>query len=173
MYMNAVIIQLPIRPYLKKWIAKTNPIDPFVISVGSKCFYSSIILQKMEVRALPDVKESAGLTEYLNIQLPLAVINSKKFTITKDTVVHIDNNLRHMFAEQLKAHVEMIQKSRGHIFNEIDQFMRYYDISEDDCKFETLVKKYYRARLLKEEKTKMIHHPAASPAPDLFGQANG
>lgn len=101
----------------------------------------------MEVSSLPDVKEMSGQSEILSILIPEAVISSKKFSITKESLIHFDNNLRSLFSDQLKAYVDLHQDSRGDIFRHIDKFMDYYNITEDDCKFETLVKKYYRARM--------------------------
>jgi hypothetical protein len=51
-----------------------------------------------------------------------------------------------MFDQQLVDFITMTNKQKGDIKDSIICFMEYYDLSEDEISWETLVKMYYRAR---------------------------
>lgn len=75
-----------------------------------------------------------------------SVMNEKKFWLTSETPLIIDKRLKAMFDQQLVDFITMTNKQKGDIKDSIICFMEYYDLSEDEISWETLVKMYYRAR---------------------------
>lgn len=69
-----------------------------------------------------------------------------RFLIDQETVVQIDGRLRDLFFQTLFNFVTMQYEVKGDYYNGIHKFMNFYDINDDDIKFETLVKDYYRER---------------------------
>lgn len=149
-------VKIPIKKYLKKFIAKTHETEPFVISTG-KCHFSALIMDPIKKDYHKTFLKPDG-SDYtdLSVMIPL---NERKFTVDKETILRINQRLKSMFDQQLFDMVSIYNQKKGNIFDGIQEFVDYYNISEDDLKFETIVKKYYRARLPekpKKEKKKSL-----------------
>lgn len=145
-------VKIPVKKYLKKFIAKTHQTEPFVLSTG-KCHFSALIMDpiKKDYHKTVLKPDEGGYTD-LSVMIPLS---ERKFTVDKETILRINQRLKSMFDQQLFDMVSMFNQKKGDMFDGIQQFVDYYNMSEDDLKFETIVKMYYRARLpekIKKEK---------------------
>jgi len=124
-------------------------------------------MQKLERSALPDIKEYDGIDELFEVELNNTVMNEKKFTVTAQTVLHFNRTIDALFQKQLNESMTIQRKKIGDVFLYIPEFCALYGISEDDMKFETLVKRYYRWRNPPEPK--VTHDGLAGVQPELFG----
>lgn len=142
-------VKIPIKLYLKKFIAKTHCTDPFTITTG-RCHFSALILDPIKKDYHKHIlKPEEGVYTDLILLVPL---NERKFTVDKETVLRINQRLKSMFDQQLTDMVTMTNQKKGNIFESVKIFTSYYDIQEDDLKFETVVKMYYRARFPQDRK---------------------
>lgn len=141
-----VDVSIPIRPYLKKWISSNKEVEPFNISL-TKCHFSAILLEPLQKERIKvGSSEHKFLTDKLCCRMSSSVMNEKKFWLTSETPLIIDKRLKAMFDQQLVDFITMTNKQKGDIKDSIICFMEYYDLSEDEISWETLVKMYYRAR---------------------------
>lgn len=142
-----VDVDIAIRPYLKKWISSNKQVEPcFHVSL-TKCHFSALFLEPLKKNVQKvGTGEHKFLTERLKLRMSSTVMNEGKFWCDARTVLLIDKRLKAMFDQQLVDFITMTNKQKGDIKESINCFMEYYDLSEDDISWETLVKMYYRAR---------------------------
>lgn len=141
-----VDVSIPIRPYLKKWISSNKEVEPFHLSL-TKCHFSAILLEPLQKERIKvGLSEHKFLTDQIRCRMSSSVMNEKKFWLTSETPLIIDKRLKAMFDQQLVDFITMTNKQKGDIKDSIICFMEYYDLSEDEISWETLVKMYYRAR---------------------------
>lgn len=136
-------VQIPIKTYLIKFLAKNNEIEPFLASTG-KCHFSSIILDPLKKDFVKDdLKLDEGKYQNLRVSLPLG---ENRFWFDKTSILRINQRLQSMFNQQLCDMVSITNERKGDIFFRVQQFCDYFQIGEDDLKFDAVIKMYYRAR---------------------------
>lgn len=136
-------IVVPVKTYLVKFIAKNYSVEPFIVKKNS-CHISAIILDQIKKSySKPQLAYKEEIYTQLTCMVPLS---ENKFTVDQETVLRINQNLKEMFDQQLSDMVSMTNKKIGDIRNAVFQFCDYYGITEDDLKYDTVVKMYYRAR---------------------------
>ena len=141
-----ITITIPIKPHLKKMIARTKKVDPFTISMG-KCFYSGIIYQPLLKHSIRvKAKDTKKFTEQLPIVIPSDLAKENRFTWDARTLAFIDSALSGIFEDKLFMYLDDNCFEKGDIQTYINRFMDNYDITEDDIQYETLKKMYYRKR---------------------------
>jgi len=141
-----VDVDIPIRGYLKKFISVSKDTEPFIVQL-SKCHFSAIIyepLKKPYVKV--GISEFKNLDARLKVRMNSTVMRESKFWFDVETIMCIDSRLKAMFDQQLIDFITIMQKKKGDIKESIFAFMEYYNLSDDDIKWDTLVKMYYRAR---------------------------
>jgi hypothetical protein len=144
-----ITVEIPIKGYLKKFIAKDHEVEPFKISLG-KCHFSSIILDPIKRDYSKfHLLEKEGKYEMMKILVPFP---EKKFTVDQETVLRINQRLKEMFDQQLSHMVTMCNERKGDIYNQVQRFVDFYGITDDDLDFYTVVKMYYRRRHPSESK---------------------
>lgn len=139
-------IKIPIRSYLKKFIAYTHPVEPFALSNGKNCAYSSIFLERLGKGFQPLKEEYKDYNDTLTLLMNSSICRYNSFNITPETITHIDGKLRDLFMRQMFITIDLIEEKKGDIFAAIRDYMKQLDITEEDIKFETLIKNYYRYR---------------------------
>ena len=166
-----VIIQLPIRTYLKKFLAKHNEIYPFVLA-PSKCHISAVILESLSVPDHVKWEHAHQLNDTIEIVFNSEILQTHDFTLSNDRLKKVDQYLRSIFLHTFGPSVSLRYEQTGDIFRGIRAFMDYYNIEEDDIMFETLVKDFYRFRkkpienkVIKKMKSRRKFH---SVQPSLF-----
>lgn len=141
-----VDVRIPIRPYLKKFIASNKDVEPFNVSL-TKCHFSALFLEPLKKDVIKvGETEHKYLTDSINLRMSSTVMREGKFWWDHRTVLLIDKRLKAMFDQQLVDYINMANQQKGDIKDSINCFMDYYNLSEDDISWETLFKMYYRAR---------------------------
>jgi hypothetical protein len=137
-------VEIPLKCYLLKFIAKNHDINPFKLSTG-KCHLSSIILDPLKKEGSIKPPLRGDDTKYVNLicSIPLG---EQRFFFDESSILRINQRLDSMFDQQLCDMVSITNERKGDIFARVKQFTDYYNIGEDDLKFETVIKMYYRAR---------------------------
>jgi len=145
-----ITVQIPIRSYLKKFIAASNSIDPFKISL-KRCHFSAIILEPLQRdKVLIKDQEKFRLNDELICAFSNEALREKKFWISSDAVVTIDFRLKSIFDQSLIDFININHVKGTTIESNILKFLDYYKISEEDLSLETAQKMYYRARYPKQ-----------------------
>lgn len=139
-------ITIPIRGYLKRFIASNNEIQPFQLKM-TKCAISGLILESTK----KDYKRSEDFTtkelnEKFTFTMSAELQKKNRFWMDERMVKIFDSRLKNMFDQQLIDFVTIQNEKIGDIKTAILQFMDYHGISEDDLAWETVCKMYYRAR---------------------------
>lgn len=148
-------ITLPIQPHLLKMISKTNSVDPFVIK--QRCHYGQIIFSNLKKNYV-DTQPPTNTKAYSgNLQVLIAneLAKQNKIILDDKTVQSIHQALNSLFYDKLFTLLDFNASGKGDIKENINRFMESYDITEDDLKRETVVKKYYRYRQNKDENDKI------------------
>lgn len=139
-------ITIPMRGYLKKFIASNNEITPFKIRI-TKCAVSGLILETLKKdfkRA--DKFNAKELNDKFTFTMTAELQQKNRFWMDERMVKILDSRLKDMFDQQLTDFVTINNSKIGDIKVSILQFMDFYDITEDDLPWETVCKMYYRAR---------------------------
>lgn len=141
-------VTIPLKTYLIKFIAKNHSIDPFILSKG-KCHISSLILDplKKEGSIRPPLKPEIGNYADLVCLIPNG---DTRYFFDQSSVLRINQRLDSMFDQQLCDMVSITNERKGDINQRIQQFVDFYNISEDDLAMPTIIKMYYRARYQKD-----------------------
>lgn len=140
-------VTIPVRKYLKKFIASHSSVEPYFELKLTRCHFSALFLEPLlKTRPQASLKEKDHLNDELVLRMGPSVIREKKFWFTEETIMSVDYRLKAMFDQQLIDHVTMSNEKIGDIKVSILGFMNYYDITEDDIPWDTLTKMYYRAR---------------------------
>lgn len=144
--MEAFEITIPIRGYLKKFIASNHEISPFKVRI-TKCAISGLILESLK----KDFKRSEDfstkeLNDKFTFSMSAELQKKNRFWMDERVVKILDSRLKDMFDQQLTDFVTINNEKIGDIKVSILQFMDYYGITEDDLPWETVCKMYYRAR---------------------------
>lgn len=147
MNVYTIKVTLPIRSYLKKFIAKFKEVEPFLLE-QKRCHFSAIILEPLENQ---DPKcgeiEKIRFNEELTCLYHSADLRKKSFSLTHESILLIDFRLKTMFDQQLVDFINMVRAgAEMTIEDAILLFCKHYDISDDDLALETVQKMYYRAR---------------------------
>jgi hypothetical protein len=145
-----ITCSIPIRSYLKQFIAKNHDVDPFKLSIG-KCHISAIIFESFKENFKSvSLKEEKHLNDSLIISMSSTAAKHGRFLIDDETIWQIDGRLDDLFHQTLFDFVTMQYEVKGDYYNGILRFMKFYEIDEEMVKFETLVKSYYRYRKSKD-----------------------
>jgi hypothetical protein len=150
---NYITVLIPIKTYLVKFIGKFKEIEPFYVKKNN-CHISAIILDQVK-KYYSKNRLSFHEDKYTNFECKIP-LSENRFTVDQETVLRINQNLDHMFDQQLIDMVSMSQEKRGDILESIQIFLKYYELEEDDLAVPTCVKMYYRARYPRDESDKKI-----------------
>jgi uncharacterized protein YwgA len=144
-------LTIPIKPFLKKMIAKNNAVEPFLIK--QRCHYGQLIFGNLK-RNYIDIKVPANQNypEQLSILISTELSKQNRVMIDTRTVAAINQALSSMFYDKLFTFLECSSHGKGDIKRNVEQFLDTYEITEDDLKRDTLIKKYYRWRQKHPEK---------------------
>ena len=141
-----VKIELPIRSYLKKFIAASKEVAPFHI-VNKRCHFSALILEPLgKDEAICKEVDKIRLNEVLTCIYHSFQLSQKKLNLSHEGILLIDFRLKEMFDQQLIDFININHSKECSIQESIQKFLNYYQITEDDLSNDTAVKMYYRAR---------------------------
>lgn len=144
--MCSFTITIPIRPHLKKMIARSKSVDPFIISKG-KCHYSHAIYNALRSSASRHtMKHPEVLSESLPIYINNTLFKSGRYVVDDRLVSNVDNILQSLFEDKLFTYLDDNASGKGDIKDYIDKFRDNYNLTEEDAKYDTLKKMYYRHR---------------------------
>ncbi len=141
-----ITVKIPIRSYLKKFIAGSNNVEPFKVS-NKRCHFSAIILEPLQKEKVkvPEV-EKIRWNDELICTFDTETLKEKKFWISIEAMNSIDFRLKSVFDQALCDFISINHKRGTTIEDNIEMFLDFYEISEDDLSVETAQKMYYRAR---------------------------
>lgn len=142
----AIKIELPIRSYLKKFIAASNEIEPFHIQ-NKRCHFSALILEPLGRESIVFAdKERVRLNDMLNCIYYSDQLAKKKLNLSHEGILLTDFRLKELFDQQLIDFININHSKSFTIQQSIQKFLDYYKINEDDLSNDTALKMYYRAR---------------------------
>lgn len=149
-------ITLPIRGYLKKFIAHSHEIYPLRVSTGRNNHitdYIYTILSTNNVEAGVSVKNKQ-INDTIDLEIPWALHQTGKYHFSYKHVIRIDRFVKSLFDNRLYDYLDESRDKRGDIKALILKFMDKYDLSEADITFENLKKNYYRHTAEKNRRAK-------------------
>lgn len=139
-------ITIPIRPHLKKMIARTKSTDPFIISKG-KCHYSHALYNALRSNVSRHIlKHPDALSEVLPIYINNTLFKDGRYVVDDRMVNNIDCVLQSMFEDKLFTYLDDNAEGKGDIKEYIEKFRDNYGLTEEEAKYDTLKKMYYRYR---------------------------
>lgn len=138
---------IPIRSHLKKMIAASVDVNPLVVSVG-KNVYGGILYLCLQRQSLPSVEKRSAerFNDSLDILIPSEISKEGRFVFDPQRVSFIDKMLRGIFDEKLMEYLMDNCKQKGDVQFYCLQFMKRYDISEDEISLYALEKSFLRFR---------------------------
>lgn len=152
-----ITVTIPIRSYLKKFIAGSREVEPFRIS-HKRCHFSAVILEPLSKEEIKLKDKNIFLdklrwNDSLLCCFDAETLREKKFWISSESAISIDFRLKEMFDQQLIDFININHKKGVTIEDNILKFLDYFDITDDDLTLETAQKMYYRARYPKQSKS--------------------
>lgn len=142
-----VTVQIPIRRYLKKFIAAQTEVNPHFEINLRKCHISALLIEPLQRdRPQSGLKEKTHLNDLLILKMGATVMKEKKFWFCEESIMLIDHRLKSMFDQQLTDYITMTNSKLGDIKASILSFMEFYNLTDDDIQWDTLTKMYYRER---------------------------
>lgn len=141
-----ITVKIPIRSYLKKYIAASCPVNPFKISL-KRCHFSAIILEPLQKeKVIVKEIEKIRWNEELLCCFDSDSLREKKFWISAEAMNSIDFRLKSLFDQSIIDFININHVKGTTIESNILKFLDYYQITEEDLSLETAQKMYYRAR---------------------------
>jgi hypothetical protein len=150
-------LTIPVRPYLKKFVAAYSPIDPFVIK-NTKCHFSALFLEPLErvYNKKDKLAVKSRLSDSICIRIPQSVFNQKKYFLSTQSILMIDSRLQALFSQQLSDFIKINHIKGDYIEHTIEKFKNYYSIDEDDLQLRTVTQAFYRSGKTKTPKEKVL-----------------
>lgn len=163
-------ITIPTRSYLKKFIAASNDVEPFKITM-KRCHFSAILmepLQKDKVVLKQKEIEKIRWNDELVCIFDSIALREKKFWVSLEAITLIDYRLKSLFDDALVNFININHTKGSYIEDNILKFLDYYQISDDDLSLETAQKMYYRARYPQHSITREKIKEILDSQPKLF-----
>jgi hypothetical protein len=139
-----ISIKFPIKGYLKKYLAFTTSVEPYVLSTND--VFGNWLFPSM-TKACYDY---AGISEQeydeaLEVVIPAFYARQNRFIIDAKIVYRINQHLDKLFDHEMNRYLFRIrglprQQVKTHIIN----FRSDYGITEDDISYQTLKKRHQR-----------------------------
>lgn len=138
-----ITLKIPCKRHVKKYLIKKYG-DTHVISPGTMLGIFAIQMLNKEF----DPKElSKVYSDFYELELTEFYIKTKGFNICPEKLFLIGESLDRLFREELFAHVDLVY-DRGDkwALRSIRHFLRFYEITEDELKLESIYKAYLRRK---------------------------
>lgn len=147
-------VSIPIRSYLKKFIAAHKSVEPFELK-PHKCHFTALFMEPAKKGYIrKEVESDDLLNDRIILRMPPSIIKENKFTFDENTIAAIDDKLYQMFKQQMIDFIVINNEKRGDILQSVIAFRDHYDIHEDDFKLETALKIFQRSKDSGSEKRK-------------------
>lgn len=149
-------IKIPIRSHLKKMIAHSRDIQPFVITFD-KDHYAAIFYQAFERDSFTQnsFKSKLLFNDQIELSFPPHIAKENRFGISRKRLSYIDAQLRSIFDEKLFEYLNEHCYEKGDIQKYSMKFMQRYGITEEEITLDALVKSYQRYRKKSGKKDKV------------------
>lgn len=134
-------ITIPVKKYLLKYL--TNKYGP-QLTLSKTTSLGIHILELLEKDFDPRDIPKLKCEECYTIHLGEFYRNSKGVTIHPSNLNNISNYLDRVFQEHLFEHVKIYKSLYNQELPGIRQFLEFYDISENDVKYDSIYRTYKR-----------------------------
>lgn len=174
-------IKIPIRAHLKKMIASNRNIAPFVVTFD-KDHYAAIFYQAFQRDSFTQnsFKSKLDFNDFIELSFPPHIAKENRFQLSRKRLSYIDAQLRSIFDEKLFDYLNDNCFEKGDIQKFSMEFMKKYEITEEEITLDALVKSYQRYRKKSNVKDSInfrakanFHKPsktAQTQLNDLFNQ---
>lgn len=144
-------ITIPTRRYLKKWLAASYPVEPFVISTNKNPVADFMFNTFSKTYIRIDADSMKYLDDTLEIVIPDFYAIQNQFHVGKKHALQIDRFLRDSFYRTIYEAVNLVCEKRGDKQALIFKILASYGITEEDVQFETIRKALYRYDMEREK----------------------
>lgn len=144
-----LLISIPIRPHLKKFMQFFTEVDPYRIS--HKDPFGRVIFAELKKPSAyyKQFRKKEGFKSFsdnLDIVIPYDLWQRRyRFLVSEDTVKNIDSFLHHLFKSNFRLTLLFHEKVHSRKKRDkIKAYMRLLKLNEDDYEVDTLKKDFYR-----------------------------
>jgi len=145
-----IIVTIPIRSHLKKFMQLYTSVNPYRISIRDQ--FGRIIFNELEnptIYYYDEYKENEGYKDFnetIDVCIPSVLWQRRyKFIVTKNTVKNIDCFLHNLFKSHFRTTMffcnNVAETKKADL---IRYFLQVFNITPDDIEFDTLKKDFYR-----------------------------
>ncbi|MFV9552070.1 hypothetical protein [Algibacter sp. PT7-4] len=152
---GTIILNLPLKPYLKKYLTQKYG-DTHCVSRRSWLGrYLIDILDKNYRKANTNISKE----DYYSINIPASIIKEVGFDISATKLKHLSEMVHKVFLNDLYSYIEVSVGSNLKFYNDthnstnnqntlraISQFLKFYNISEDEISPDSIYRTFYRDR---------------------------
>lgn len=139
---SCVVIYFPVQPHVYKYLqSKVGE----CMTVSRKDFWGNLVLDILSKR----YTSSVSLTDELVYPVEISMRYMSEFGVFIDskTVKKFNSQIDNLFREEMRTHVFINYEKNGIPKDRaLKQFLEYFNIDEDDMKFETLKKDLIRSK---------------------------
>jgi len=141
---TSIKITLPIKSYLKKYLAFSLEVDPYTLSTTDHFGPWLLNLFTHTVYSW-DPASSDVYNDCMDIVIPAFFSRSNRFTIEPKTVLRINDYLDKQLDEEMNRYLFRIRSlPQQQIKTHILQFRNDYEITEDELSYDALKKRHQR-----------------------------
>lgn len=139
-----ISISIPVEPHVKRFLAKRyGPVHTAtkVTFIGMEVLQA--LTSEYERPYLPPEKKIIYSDEY-KVLIPERYFNANGHTVSMNNLLHLGNSMGRLFTETMFDNLDMQINEGTHGLEALRRFLKFYNIAEDDVKFESLYKAYQR-----------------------------
>jgi len=139
---SCVVIYFPVQPHVYKYLqAKVGE----SMTVSRKDFWGNLVLDILSKRYSSTINLSNELV--YPVEISMRYMSEYGVFIDSKTVKKFNSQIDNLFREEMRTHV-FINYEKNNIPKDraLKQFLEYFNIDEDDMKFETLKKDLIRSK---------------------------
>lgn len=141
---TSIKITLPIKSYLKKYLAFSLEVDPYTLSTDDHfgSWVLALLTNQPYSRQANDVQQ---YNDEIHLVIPSFYALSNRFILDMRTVLRINEHLDKQLDEEMNRYLFRIRSlPQQQIKTHIIQFRNDYDITEDELSYDALKKRHQR-----------------------------
>lgn len=136
-----IVISIPVKTHVKKYLQKRYGT---VHTITKKSFIGLFLLNILEKKIEKPTLDHVTNDKY-ELTIPESYFSTKGFTIPQSKLKFISICLERLFLEDFYNAIDIdMQKANPNAMQSIKFFLKYYNISENELKLESMYRNYQR-----------------------------
>ncbi|MGK4567828.1 hypothetical protein [Flavobacterium sp. 3HN19-14] len=152
----SINILIPAKPHIKKYWEKRFGSD---YKISNDLFFGMLIVQILDMKIEKPVPiDKSEYSKIIRVTVPEFYFRTKGHSIGYNKKRFIARLITKLFVEELHAFIDIRTSTGGEkVMDSLRLFLDFYQLTEDDCKVESLYRSYQRHKKQTEIKKNNFH----------------